>query len=249
MSDKIMFPVFEKFPEVRYGMSCCRDGTMNLGDPNGEEHRLNFLRDVAEIGCRSVFAPILEHGNSVACVTPDILRSKTTVADGAVTDIDYACLVVTGADCSALFAYDPKRRVYGLAHSGRKSTESNIASQFISAFRRYGSRPQDIRIAIGPGICGKCYSVGEEAAEPFRNDSLLKNYVLPSLVAGKTTHWFLDLPRMIRAQLEEIGVLREHIDISGQCTYEMSVLFSHRRDKVDPPKRMLAYIFLESPVK
>lgn len=246
MGDKIMFPVFEKFPEVRYGMSCRLDGTMNLGDLNGEEHRRKFLRDIAGVGCRRVFSPILEHGNSVVCVTPDILHGKTTVADGAVTDLDYACLVVTGADCSPIFAYDPKRRIYGIAHSGRKSIEGYIASQLISAFCRYGSRPQDVRVTIGPGICGRCYEVGEEAAEFFRRDPLLHRYVLPHLVSGKTADWFLDLPRMIRAQLEEAGVLRERIDISSQCTYEVPTLLSQRRDKAEPPKTMIAYIFLDT---
>lgn len=245
MSDKIMFPVFEKFPEVRYGMSCRRDGTMNLGDPNGQEHRRKFLRDVAGIGCRRALSSILDHGNSVVCVTSDLLDRKVTiVADGAVTDLDYACLVVTGADCAPIFAYDSKRRVCGIAHSGRKSTEGYIASNLISAFRKYGSRPQDIRVAVGPGICGTCYEVGGEAAEFFRKDSLLRRYVLSHLVSGRTSHWYLDLPMMIRAQLEEVGVRREHIDISEVCTYETPTLYSHRRDKADPPKTMIAYMFL-----
>lgn len=244
MSDKIMFPVFEKFPEIRYGMSCRRDGTMNLQDPAGEENRLAFLRDIAKIGSRKVYSLVLDHGNCVIAVTKDMLR-KTMVADGAVADIHDVCLVVTGADCSPLFAYDPERGVCGIAHSGRKGVEAYIARELVIAIGKYGSKPKDIRIAIGPGICGKCYSVGEEAAEPFRRDTLLRNYVLPHLIFGKTTDWFLDLSRMIRAQLEEVGVLRDHIDISGQCTYEMSALFSHRRDKANPPKTMLAFIFLD----
>jgi len=233
------FPVLEVFPRVRYGISLREHGTMNLADPNGAANRRKFLRDHACIGNRSVFSSVLEHGKTVFRVTSKPKRSKRIVADGSVTNIADMVLTVTGADCPPIFARDPIKGVFGLAHSGRKGTEANIARELIEVFRSFGSDPKDIYVGVGPGICGLCYTVGEEFAELFRQDDLLRKYVF------RMTHWHLNLSGMIRAQLEEVGVLQEHIHVSPLCTYKEQMLYSHRRDKSGLPKTMLAYIYLE----
>src|SRR5207302_199790 len=33
--------------------------------------------------------------------------------------------------------------------------------------REYGSRAEDLRVGLGPGICGSCYEVGPEFADRF----------------------------------------------------------------------------------
>jgi copper oxidase (laccase) domain-containing protein len=78
----------------------------------------------------------------------------------------------------------------------------------------YGSR--DIKAGIGPGICGRCYEVGEEVASQFD----------PRFVARHNGELLLDLAAANRAQLEELGVSVSDI---GICTKEHYLFPSHRR--------------------
>jgi copper oxidase (laccase) domain-containing protein len=80
----------------------------------------------------------------------------------------------------------------------------------------YGCR--FMRAGIGPGICGKCYEVGEEVAAQFDERFL---------TAGREGRSLLDLAAANRAQLEEAGV-RSVYDI-GICTKEHYLFPSHRR--------------------
>ena len=74
------------------------------------------------------------------------------------------------------------------------------------------------RAGIGPGICGRCYEVGEEVAAKF------DPRFVSITAAGK---FLLDLAAVNRAQMEELGV-RKISDI-GICTKESDLLPSHRR--------------------
>ena len=72
--------------------------------------------------------------------------------------------------------------------------------------------------AIGPGICGRCYEVGDEVATQFD-----ARYVNPG-AGGK---WLLDLAALNRAQLEAAGA--EAVYDIGICTKEHYLFPSHRR--------------------
>jgi copper oxidase (laccase) domain-containing protein len=71
--------------------------------------------------------------------------------------------------------------------------------------------------AVGPGIGGCCYEVGDEVAQRFAD--------VPGALAGR----MLDLRRVIDAQLGAAGVTEvEHLDRCTSC--EPDLYFSHRRD-------------------
>jgi copper oxidase (laccase) domain-containing protein len=80
----------------------------------------------------------------------------------------------------------------------------------------FGTR--HLRAGIGPGICGRCYEVGEEVAGQFD-----ARFVGPSN-GGK---WVLDLAAANTAQLEAAGVKAVY-DIA-MCTKESYLFPSHRR--------------------
>jgi copper oxidase (laccase) domain-containing protein len=76
-----------------------------------------------------------------------------------------------------------------------------------------------IRAGIGPGICWRCYEVGEDVAGKFD-----ARFVGPGGAGGK---WLLDLAAANAAQLEAAGVKAVY-DI-GMCTKESYLFPSHRR--------------------
>jgi hypothetical protein len=71
---------------------------------------------------------------------------------------------------------------------------------------------------VGPGICGRCYEVGDEVASQFD-----ARFVNP----GSKGRWLLDLAAANRAQLEDAGATAVY-DIA-MCTKETYLFPSHRR--------------------
>jgi len=86
--------------------------------------------------------------------------------------------------------------------------------------REYGSVAAELRVGIGPGICGDCYEVGPEFAERFPPEVL-------KATAGDRL--LLDLVEANRRQFLEAGVLPRRIRALEFCTFESERLFSHRR--------------------
>jgi hypothetical protein len=96
---------------------------------------------------------------------------------------------------------------------------------------RWGTCPDDVHAAIGPGIGRCCFEVGPEVAVRFGR---------PPVV----TH--LDLESVNRTQLEVAGIARERIYLAGLCTVCHADLFhSFRRDR-ELAGRMIATIGLKS---
>ena len=155
------------------------------------------------------------HGAAVARV--DEPGGSVDDVDALVTDRQGIALFATYADCYPIVLWDPEKRVAGLVHAGWRGTEAGVARGAVALMRdEYGCR--HVRAGIGPGICGRCYEVGEEVALKFD-----ARFVAP----GSRGRWLLDLAAANAAQLEDAGV-RAVYDI-GMCTKESYLFPSHRR--------------------
>ncbi|HEY3086327.1 MAG TPA: polyphenol oxidase family protein [Candidatus Dormibacteraeota bacterium] len=137
--------------------------------------------------------------------------------DALVTDRRSMTLFATFADCYPIVLWDPEKRVAGLVHAGWRGTAAGVAGA-AAAFMRDEYGCQFIRAGIGPGICGRCYEVGDEVAAKFD-----ARFVGPSS-GGR---WVLDLAAANTAQLKAAGVKAVY-DI-GMCTKESYLFPSHRR--------------------
>jgi polyphenol oxidase len=158
------------------------------------------------------------HGASVARL--DEPQAVVREVDGLVTDRAGIALFATYADCYPIVLWDPARRCAGLAHAGWRGTRAGVAEAVVRRMgEEYGSAPADIRAGIGPGICGRCYEVGEEVASQFD-----PRFVMP----GTGDRFLLDLAAANRAQLEAAGLAEVHV--LGVCTKETDFLPSHRRE-------------------
>jgi copper oxidase (laccase) domain-containing protein len=64
------------------------------------------------------------------------------------------------ADCCAIYFVDPVRAVIGIAHSGRKGTEQNIAGMTLERMvAGFGSAPEDLVVQLSPCIRPPFYEV------------------------------------------------------------------------------------------
>ena len=109
------------------------------------------------------------HGAGIAVIE----RSQDTAqpiagCDALVTGVAGTALVIRTADCVPLFFRDDSRGVVGLAHAGWRGLAAKLPLRLIAAFRHlYHSRPEDVRVAVGPCIRACCYEVGPEFAGRF----------------------------------------------------------------------------------
>lgn len=111
------------------------------------------------LAAKTLVTAVQVHGNGVAIVDATTAVPVPDV-DGLVTADPKACIGIYVADCCAVYLVDPRRRVIGLVHSGRKGTEQAIASVAVSTMREgFGSDPNDIVALLGPCIRPPHYEV------------------------------------------------------------------------------------------
>jgi polyphenol oxidase len=184
----------------------------------------------------------------------DELPEHPLTGDGLITATPGILLGIQTADCLPLILVDARKRVVGVFHAGWRGTLQRIAEKGIGEMRRwYGSKPEDVKAAIGPGIHGCCYEVGPEVREKFESqfsyaaalfhevkesEAVREKYPLLFLSARPPGHSdfpqkiFLDLVEANRRQLIDAGVAPKNIAASPLCTSCRSdLLFSYRADK------------------
>jgi YfiH family protein len=143
-------------------------------------------------------------------------------------------VAVKTADCIPLLMVDPVHRAVAAVHAGWRGTARNIAARAIAEMAgKFDTRPQDLHVAIGPGIGKCCYQVGPEVALEFAEyDAALSNSAQP-------VH--LDLGDINRRQAAACGVNLGQIYLAGICTMCNQEFHSFRRDK-DRAGRMLSVV-------
>lgn len=244
-------------------------GALNLGFTKDdskaavERNRAAFLRALtADNGSanRSGKGSQLSRLVTLKQVHSDIIHyvqsysEEPLVGDGLVTDIPGFLLAVQTADCLPVILVDQKREAVGVFHAGWRGTVKRIAEKGVGQMRRhFGSRPRDLKAAIGPGIRGCCYEVGEEVREKFQSqfayaeklfrevkesDPVREKYPLLFLTARAPGHSelpkkiFLDLVEANRQQLLDAGLTARNIEASSLCTLcRTDLLFSYRAEK------------------
>jgi YfiH family protein len=149
--------------------------------------------------------------------------------DALITNQVGVAVSVRTADCYPILLADPVTRSIAAVHAGWRGAAAGVVRETIARMRlEFGTRPEDLWAAIGPGIGACCYEVGEEVARKFGRDS-----------AGR-----IDLAAANRGQLLEAGVAAERVHKMGLCTYcDTGRFHSYRRDK-DAAGRMVSYIRL-----
>ena len=225
---------FEKF-DITAGLTLA---------PDLSDVRRSAMAEEASFRGGCVIRPCLVHGIHIEQITPEFLEDspfyiEIEECDGLVTDIPDVTLTSTHGDCIPVYAYDPDKRVIGLAHAGWRGTVDGIAAELIASMKNnYDCDPASIYAVVGPGI-GRChFEVSEDVAMEFREKlSWADQFIDDGPAPGK---YMIDLKGINALFLENAGV--KNIEISPVCTFEDENCYSYRRDGTQ--KRMLAYIRL-----
>ena len=133
----------------------------------------------------------------------------------------------------------------------------------------FGSRPEDLIAAIGPGVGACCYAVGEEVLSAFESqfaygrelfrevyttDAVRTKYPMLFLTQRAPGHspigpsLHLDLVEANRHQLLDSGLKPRSIKVVGGCTSCHPELFFSHRASSGHAGRMLAVIGIRPPV-
>jgi YfiH family protein len=229
LSAVIPAPFRHGFTSRAGGVSAGPFASLNLGMKWGDA-RENVLENrrrlLAASGASVIHLASQVHGARIVPVRPgdDPAEIARQEADGVCSDGTGIAVGIYVADCvPALFA-DPRTGAYAAVHAGWRGTIAGVLGAAIATLaERYGSRPSDLRVALGPAIGPCCFEVGPEVAAVFAASAVIER-------PGRKPH--VDLKRAQREQLLGAGVQAAHIDASAACTMcdPEDRFFSYRRD-------------------
>ena len=141
------------------GVDVDADRTAALGRLDGH-HR--HAREALALGSTTFVTAEQVHGNAVAVIAAGEPVPPTPIAgmDALVTNRRDVSLGIYVADCCAVYLVDPRQRVVGLAHSGKKGTELGITAKTLAVMgSRFGTRPEDVTIQLSPCIRPPWYEI------------------------------------------------------------------------------------------
>jgi YfiH family protein len=236
--------IFSSYPEILSGMSTKLGSTnqthfgMNLSfqvgdDPAMVEMNRKAFLSLFKISESQLAVPVQSHSDNVCIVTaPGEYRE----CDALITNRTGIALSVMVADCVPILIFDPIEKAIGIVHAGWRGTANAIVQRTIEKMQKeFNTDTKNILASIGPSAGACCYEVGPEVAVMFGN----------KIVHSNAQKIFVDLKKENAVQLEEKGVIPDHIEMSKHCTICEKELFHSFRRERKSAGRMMAVIYLK----
>jgi YfiH family protein len=199
------------------------------------ENRRRFLKlfsgDWALAGCWQVHGADVRVVESIEEAKPaEDSHGDTIYCDVIVSAAPGVLAGVKTADCVPILIGDPETKAFAAVHAGWRGT---LASAVVVAVKqmieRYGTRPENLRAAIGASAGPCCYEVGSEVIDGFTNKFAGAEKLFTPTREG---HALIDLLQANRDQLVSTGVKPERIHTAPICTMcRTDLFFSYRKEK------------------
>jgi YfiH family protein len=149
-------------------------------------------------------------------------------ADGQAAMERGTAMAVSIADCVPVFIVHASGAA-ALLHSGWRGTAGGIIERGVAALTMRGVPAAELRVHLGPAICGRCYEVSPDVYERLTGSRPPAARVV-------------DLRALIADHARAVGV--RHISISDSCTRcHNERLYSHR---AGDPGRQLGVLIAEA---
>jgi polyphenol oxidase len=199
------------------------------------ENRRRFLKlfsgDWALAGCWQVHGADVRVVESIEEAKPaEDSHGDTIYCDVIVSAAPGVLAGVKTADCVPILIGDPETKAFAAVHAGWRGT---LASAVVVAVKqmieRYGTRPENLRAAIGASAGPCCYEVGSDVIDGFTNKFAGAEKLFTPTREG---HALIDLLQANRDQLVSTGVKPERIHTAPICTMcRTDLFFSYRKEK------------------
>lgn len=161
------------------------------------------------------------HSADVAVVS-DAAVAEIVDVDALVTTTPGLGVAALSADCVPVALVDADAGVVAAVHSGWQGMVSDVVGAAIGRMESLGATRGNIRAALGPAICGRCYPV-----PPERAAQAAAAWPAAAAVAADGQP-AIDVRAGLLQRLEELGITAELV---GGCTAEDPHLYSYRRDQ------------------
>jgi len=191
------------------------------------------------------------HGNTVRVLrrgeVPEGAAEMRPDGDAIASNHPGLVLAVMVADCVPILIVDRQHGAAAAVHAGWRGTCARVAPTAVEVMRReFGTRPDDLLVAIGPSAGPDDYEVGDSLIDAFR---------AAGHAAGDVERWFirstakphLDLWRANADQLIAAGVPADHISTCGLSTVSHADLFDSYRVAGERAGRMAGLIVVPPP--
>lgn len=209
--------------------------SLNLNFSRGDDP-VNVVENYRRIGAVLGFTPEdvvnarQTHSDIVVRVGKEN-RGKLAVAgaspecDALITNEPGMALFASTADCTPILLWDSATGAVGAVHAGWRGTASAIGAKAVAAMtREFGTKPEDVRAAIGPNI-GFCHfetdaDVPQAMLEAFGQE-------VKPFIRQQNDKFYVNLKEINALILRRAGV--GHIEISDCCTMcQPERFWSHR---------------------
>ncbi|WP_164921019.1 peptidoglycan editing factor PgeF [Thermosynechococcus vestitus] len=187
------------------------------------------------------------HGDRVALAAEVLAWEQPLAADALVATGSNQALWVCSADCVPLLVADVASGRVAAIHAGWRGTAIQISKATLQQMQACGSDLANLRIAMGPAIRGEVYQVGLKVAralaqtilegitETTDRDDLYQRFAAldPAAVFldPDPERLRVDVARVNRLQLLQLGLRDEQIALSPHCTFrDAEFFFSYRRE-------------------
>ncbi len=237
------------------GVSVGNYASFNLSPFLGDEatsfaHNKQKLCHYLGVAADKLIIPFQTHGTVIYEIDETFINLKSDEqskylngVDALFTQLSGICIGVTTADCVPILFYDPVKKVIAVAHAGWRGTCARIAEMTLQTLmENYKSKPEDILVVIGPSISPDVYVVGKEVVENFE----MAGFDISEIIIDRNNVFYLDLWKANQLSLEKVGVLKNHIEISGICTFSQQEHFFSARRLGIKSGRMLSGIMLKN---
>lgn len=241
----IHFQIFKKFPQIIYGLSTRKDGSMKLTgqkekDKKALRNRQKFL-SLFNLKIKDVVWAQLDHQGKVKTATLKNRGQWIKNIDGFISKDKNLYLSLTMADCFPVFFFESEKGIVALVHASWRAIIRGIIERIIEQIKMDSGQVKNILMAIGPGIRPCHFEVKEKVARKFLTKFSQK------VLIKKRGKIFIDLPLTIKLIALKSGILPRNIEELRECTYCLkNKYFSFRRDKPKKIKAMMTLIGLKT---
>jgi len=225
------FEELKKFDFLIHGFS-----TRIFGDCRRKENYKKFLETLG-VKVENLVLAQQVHGSKIKVVRYQDRGKMISGVDGLLTRDWQVVLGIRSADCLPILFWEPEAKIIGAAHAGWRGVLARLPQKMVDQIIKMGGLPENILVAIGPHICGKCYSVDNQRIESF----LAEFGKLEGMISGN----FLDLEIPTINQLFHSDVRFSNIFFAKMCTScHKEDFFSFRKNNKNDYGEILSIIGL-----
>ncbi len=230
-------------PALVCGITTTERGDLAAAEASPERVAAVYTDLARELGFRHVSVPTQVHGTDLreipAAPAPDpeaCTVHRAGRVDGQLANGPGWLLVATAADCVPVYLWSRELGRVGLVHAGWRGAAADILPRAISRLvcgldRGSPGAVGDLRVHLGPAICGRCYEVDTPVLSAFG-------------LGG--TRARLDLRGILAAQAAKAGVGPGALSRSRFCTSCIPGDFHSHRASGGTAGRMAAFLGLRT---